>query len=104
MHLPATLLILLSLTVSPRVSFGPTHLTVQVKVEPHDANRSLVVTLDSGEYSRSSSVPLEGAKALITQRFEWFRVPAGEYVVKAFVLDQGGHIRYQTPDQSVSVQ
>lgn len=98
------LTILLSLTVSPQVSFAPTTLTIVVRVEPQPANRTLQVTLQGEEYGRASTVQLEGKDAPKTHRFEWKGVPAGEYGLVAKVFDSVGKVLAATSAVHVTVE
>jgi hypothetical protein len=48
----------LTIAVSPSVSFAPANLNVRVRVVPDAQNRTLEVIADSGEFYRSSQIPL----------------------------------------------
>jgi hypothetical protein len=61
-----------------------------VKVAPHAENRLLVVTLDSGDYFRSSSITLDGDRAAAHHPFSWKALPAGDYGLRAEVIDARG--------------
>lgn len=105
MHHIATLIVLLSLTVSPSVSFAPTKLTISVHVEQRAENRTLQVTLDDGGgYGRASTVQLEGMDARITHRFEWRDIPAGDYLLVAKVFDSAGKVLAATSPAHVQVE
>ena len=53
----------LIMAISPAQSFAPSNVMVRLRVEPDAANRMLEVIADSGEYYRSSRVPLAGQDA-----------------------------------------
>lgn len=82
----ALLAFALMLKVTPSVSFAPSILTITVRAEPRMESRSLLVQMDSGEFYRESSVPMDGMNAAATNRFTWRDVPAGEYEVSAYLL------------------
>jgi hypothetical protein len=76
--------------VSPTVSFAPANLVIRTRVEPDDDNRAIEVVADSGEFYRSSTIPLEGDGAPKTTSFEFRSLPAGEYDVTAAVIGIDG--------------
>ena len=62
---------------------------IQVQVEPHAANRSLVVAaVDADFVVRRTDVELDGERAARTHRFWWRSLPVGEYVLLA-VTERG---------------
>src|SRR4051812_18838002 len=61
----------MTMTVTPAQAFAPSPLRVRVKVEPDVENRSLTVTADSGDFYRSSEIPLEGDRAPKTIELEF---------------------------------
>lgn len=81
-----------SLRVSPIVALEPAVLTVRASIEPNDDARRLRVVVSSGEYLRSSEIPLEGRSAPRTSVIELKGVPAGLYEVRATVLGVAGPI------------
>lgn len=83
----------LTIAVSPLQSFAPTNLIVRVHVAPDDANRALEITADSGEYYRSSRMPLDGKDAPRTITSELRSLPGGEYDVGVVLIDSTGHAR-----------
>jgi hypothetical protein len=83
----------LSMTVSPAQSFAPTTLTIRVHVEPDPANRVLEVIAESGEYYRSSQMPIDGADASHTVSFELRDVPGGDYDVTCILINDAGRER-----------
>jgi hypothetical protein len=83
----------LTMRVSPARSFAPSHLRVQVRVEPSIGNRWLEVIADSEDFYRSSEVQLDGDRAPATIYFEFPGVPQGEYEFVGIVRDSVGHER-----------
>lgn len=73
----------LQLKVTPAVSFAPTRLQIQVRLQPDAADRWISVGMDNGEYRRTSGFTIEPDRKLYT--VSWSSVPAGEYVVRAAV-------------------
>jgi hypothetical protein len=53
----------LTMAVSPAQSFAPTTLTIRVHVKPDAENRALEIVAESGDYYRSSRIPLDGNEA-----------------------------------------
>jgi predicted phage tail protein len=83
----------LAIKVSPAVSFAPTDLIVQTRVEPDAENRSMEVVAESTDFYRSSTVELEGERAAKTTRFEFRGLPQGEYDVTVTVAGADGRRR-----------
>src|SRR5262245_26795724 len=83
----------LTVAVSPLQSFAPTNLTVRVHVSADDANRALEITVDSGEYYRSSRMQLDGNDAPRTITSELRSLPGGDYEVRVVLIDSTGHAR-----------
>jgi hypothetical protein len=75
-----------SVNVSPTVSFAPATLVIKARVEPDPDNREMDVVADSGEFHRSSTVQLDGARAPLTSTFEFRSLPPGDYQVTAMVI------------------
>jgi hypothetical protein len=82
----------LRLSVSPAVALAPAVLRILVYVEPAPGNRLLEIVAESGEYLRSSSVPLEGARASRQHRVEYRAVPGGDYTVVAMLIGDDGQV------------
>ncbi len=98
------LALVFSLKVTPSVSPAPATLTITVHVEPNPAARALLVVLEGdGDYSRNSQIPMEGDKAPTTNRFEWRRVPSGDYLVTGYLLTTSDRILARVVQQ-VTVQ
>jgi hypothetical protein len=83
----------LTMAVSPALSFAPTNLTVRVHVERDTDNRAFEVVAESGEFYRSSRIPLDGAEAPRTISVELRNLPGGDYDVRGALIDSGGRER-----------
>ena len=86
----------ITLAVSPRQSFGPTNMTVQVRLQPSADNRVLEVVADSADFFTSSQIQLEGDQAPKTILVELRAVPSGAYEVSGTLFDSLGHPRAGT--------
>lgn len=83
----------LRIEVSPRISTAPAAVTIRSYVTPDAANRALQVVADSGEFYRSSMVPLDGANAALITETIFKDLPGGEYEVSvSLVAANGGRI------------
>jgi hypothetical protein len=91
----------LTIAVSPLQSFAPTNLTVRIHVEPDVDNRALEVTAESGEYFRSSLIPLDGKEAPRTIAVELRRLPGGDYEVRGTLIDCAGRPRAAVSQQVI---
>ena len=80
----------LRLSVSPAVARAPALLRIQVYVDPAPDNRLLEIVTESGDYFRSSSIPLEGARASRSHRVEYRSLPPGAYIVRAVLIGDDG--------------
>ena len=83
----------MTIRVTPAQALAPSPLRVRVRIEPSAQNRSLTVTADSGEFFRSSEVPLDGDRAPKTIEVEFQSLPGGEYDVVGVVKDSAGQQR-----------
>lgn len=79
--------------LTPLVAHAPATVRLNVRVLPHVENQRLRVTLDSGEYLRSSDQPLEGDQAASMHSFRWPDVPSGKYVAFVEVVRSNGKSR-----------
>lgn len=79
-----------SVRVSPTVAREPARITVRVSVEPNADNRGLEVVAESATFFRSSYLQLDGERAARTSVFQYRDLPAGNYVVRAVLLDREG--------------
>jgi hypothetical protein len=83
----------LRIAVSPFQSFAPSNVHIRARVVPHAENRALVVVAESGDFYRSSEIPLEGERAPATITVEFRSLPSGDYQVYGILTDGGGHQR-----------
>jgi hypothetical protein len=63
---------------------------ILVRVPPDADNRRLRVTVDSGSFSRTSEIDLEGIRAAEAHWFDLRALPAGDYLVEAIVYCSTG--------------
>jgi hypothetical protein len=82
-----------SIRVSPAVSFAPAYLVIQTRIDPDAANRSVEAVVESEDFYRSSTIPLDGDHAPKTTRFEFRSFPAGDYRVSVVVTGADGRQR-----------
>ena len=80
----------LRIAASPIMSFAPSNLRVLTRLVPDAENRTLDVIVDSGEFYRSSQIPLEGEKAPAVITVEFRDLPKGEYEVAGVLTDSAG--------------
>ena len=83
----------LDMRVSPAVSMEPALLKIQYRVEPDAANRRILITVESGDFYRSSEIQLEGDNAPRTRTIEYRNVPAGVYEISAVLAGSDGRQR-----------
>src|SRR6185503_6466981 len=81
----------LRIEVSPRISQAPAQVRIRAIVMPSAENRGLRVVADSGEFFRSSYLPLEGADAAPITDTSFKNLPGGEYEVTVTLVDSQGH-------------
>ena len=82
----------LKIDVSPRISPAPAVVRIRATVTPSAENRGLTIVADSGDYFRSSYVPLDGADAASVTVTSFKNLPSGEYEISVTLVDaQGGH-------------
>jgi hypothetical protein len=72
-----------SVRAYPYVSSRPATVQLRIRLTPHQANRRLIVEVDSPSLFRSSLIPLDGKFAPPAHWLTFESLPAGEYVVKA---------------------
>src|SRR5215831_14365859 len=80
----------LRLEVTPAVARAPGFVSVRVTIESSDQNRRLEVLAESADFSRSSTVDLEGGHAPHIAVFEYAKLPAGLYQVDAVLIGAKG--------------
>lgn len=81
----------LRIEVSPRISQAPAQVRVRAIVTPNAENRGLRVVADSGDFFRSSYLPLDGADAAPITEMSFKNLPGGEYEVIVSLVDGQGH-------------
>lgn len=84
----------LRIEVTPRISQAPAQVRIRAIVTPSAENRGLRVTADSGEFFRSSYLPLDGADAAPITDTSFKNLPGGEYQVSVTLVDSQGHATY----------
>ena len=85
--------VVLNARVRPAVAFAPATVRIEVLIASNDDNRVLQIVADSGEYLRSSVIPLEGARAPRFHSITYRGMPAGRYEVQVALLDPSGTVR-----------
>jgi hypothetical protein len=80
----------LILNVSPALARAPGYLRVSARIEPDVDNRMLLVTATSEDYSRSSEIPLNGARAPRLSVVDYPGLPSGVYEVRAVLIGAQG--------------
>jgi hypothetical protein len=75
--------------VSPTVAMAPAYVRALVTIPRDASNRLLRVSLDSGDFYRSSDLPLEGARAAFSHQLSWRSVPSGLYLVTVELYGTG---------------
>jgi hypothetical protein len=83
----------LTMAVSPAQSFAPTTLTVRVHLKPDAENRALEVVAESGDYSRSNRIQLDGNEAPDTNVVELPALPGGDDGIRRALIDGSGRAR-----------
>ena len=79
--------------VSPRFGPAPSPVRVQAIVAPATENRGLLIVIESDDYFRSSTLPLEGDAASRVHVADFRSVPAGVHHITVALLDQQGDRR-----------
>ena len=80
----------LTIAVSTSQGFAPATATIRVHVAPDANNRGLEVSVDSGEYYRSSWIQLNGTEAPQTIAVEVRGLPGGHYQIRGAIVDNTG--------------
>jgi hypothetical protein len=80
----------LRIEVSPRVSNAPAQVRIRAVVTPSAENRGLQIVADSGDYFRSSYVPLDGDNAALITETSFKNLPGGDYEISVTLLDTEG--------------
>jgi len=90
----------LTVSVSPRIAFAPATVRARVSLDAGAAARRLLVALESADFSQTTELPVPGPGRHTYWIAPWVRVPAGDYVVTAAIVDASGAI---TARQSTTV-
>ena len=80
----------LTLEVAPVVVPAPGFLTIRALIEADADNRSLEVVAQSDDYTRSSTIDLDGDRAPRLAVFEYRDLPSGHYEVTACLTGAHG--------------
>ncbi len=81
----------LRIEVSPRISNAPAQVRILAFVTPSAENRGLQFVADSGDFFRSSLVPLDGENAAAVTETSFKNLPGGAYDITVSLLDAHGH-------------
>jgi hypothetical protein len=68
--------------VTPTYATAPAEVHIEVFVPPHGDNRELQIEVDSSDHFRSSTIPLDGARAARVHAATYRGLPAGVYAVR----------------------
>ena len=79
-----------SVSAFPGVAQEPAWITVRVFVEPDPENRALEVIAESENFFSKSRLQLNGERTARTRVFEYRDLLAGDYDIRAVLIDQGG--------------
>jgi hypothetical protein len=79
-----------ALDIRPRMALAGHDVRILVRVPPDEDNRRLRVSIDSGSFSRTSEIDLEGRQAAGAHWFDLPALPAGDYLVEAIVYGSAG--------------
>jgi hypothetical protein len=77
----------------PAVASAPAAVRVEVLIEPAEDNRALEIVADSGDYYRSSTIALEGARSARFHAVLYRGIPAGVYEIRVVLVDAAGAAR-----------
>lgn len=76
----------LTLDVSPAVMQAPGFISVRARIEASDDNRWLEIVAESADFSRSSTVQLDGRRTPPLSIFEYSDLPPGMYEVRGLLV------------------
>jgi hypothetical protein len=81
---------LLKLQISPLVAPAPAYISVRTFVDASDDNRELEVVAESPDFTRRSSIELNGRLSPTLNVFDFANLPAGRYDVSAVLVGTTG--------------
>jgi hypothetical protein len=76
--------------VWPAFAREPADVRIDAMVEPRDGDRALRITVDNGEFFRSSTIALEGGKAARYYTVQYRALPEGDFYVQLELIDAQG--------------
>jgi hypothetical protein len=80
----------LRIDVWPNISTAPATIRIRAIVQPNADNRALEIAADSGDFFRSSYVPISGVDAAAVTETTLKDLPGGEYDVSVGLVDAQG--------------
>jgi hypothetical protein len=80
----------LAMTVSPAMSLAPATVDIGLHLIANRENHLLVVEADSGDFFRSSEIPVDGDHAPTMMNVRFRDLPEGEYQVVASLFGNDG--------------
>jgi hypothetical protein len=80
----------LTMGLTPRMAMAPAMLVVRTVIAADKANRALEIVVDSGEFRRSSTIPLAGADAAPVTVTQYRDLPPGNYDVTSELVRADG--------------
>jgi len=80
----------LRIEVWPHISTAPATIRVRAIVAPNAENRGLEVAADSGDFYRSSYVPMAGIDAAAVTETTLKNLPGGDYQISVVLMDAQG--------------
>jgi hypothetical protein len=86
----------LRLRVRPVIAFEPSDVFVEVYIQRHPHNRFLKISGDGELFFWNSERQLEGDRSPVLSTFSYYQLPAGEYEVRAELLDSRSRVRAST--------
>ena len=93
---------MLKIQVSPAVAAAPAFITIRAVIDKSDDNRGLEVMAQSTDFSRTSTIDLEGVSSPRVNVFNFANLPAGQYTVSALLIGQSG-VRATTTARTVLI-
>ena len=68
----------------------PGDVEFSIQITPTERSWALQVSAESGDYYRSTTIPLEGADSHAMHTFVWRGFPAGDYDIVGVLVDESG--------------